>query len=124
MRTLTMLAASSQHPRGRLEEIWRLSVYARLWSMQTSWTWATPSRLSVYNFGAVSPTRENSSSRPAPCFLLSKRTKTYAVPVVSDAKTDAEFVHQISTVEADLTCGVTSSYVIIAMQVQSLLGLS
>ena len=91
------LAVSSRHPRGRLEEIQHLSVCARLWSIQTSWTrgscTAPTKRLtSIYNFGAVSPTKENFSRCPAPCFLLSKCTKRYAVPVVSDAKTDTKFV--------------------------------
>ena len=65
--------------------------------------------ISSYNFGAVSPFRENSSSRPAPCFLLSEKTKRYAVPAVPEAKTDAEFVHQLSSSLASL---VEWSYII------------
>ena len=57
---------------------------------------------SVYNFGAVSPFCENSSSRPAPCFLLSEQTKRYAVLVVPEAKTDAKFVHHLASAEASL----------------------
>ena len=44
---------------------------------------------SIYSFEAVSLFRENSLSRPAPCFLLSEQTKKYAVPIVPEAKTDA-----------------------------------
>ena len=55
----------------------------------------------IYDFGAVSPTRESSSSHPTPCFLLSEQTKRYAVPVVPEAKTDAKFVHHLSTAEAN-----------------------
>ena len=63
--------------------------------------------IGVYNFGAVSPFRENSSSRPAPCFLLSEQTEIYAIPIVPEAKTDAEFVHQLSTAEASLKVWIT-----------------
>ena len=58
--------------------------------------------ISVYNFRAVSLFHENFSSRPDLCFLLSEHTKRYSVPVVPEAKTDAEFVHQLSTAEASL----------------------
>ena len=107
-----MLAGSSQHPRGLLEEIQPLSTYPRFWSTKVSVTTPTQRLISVYNFGAVSPFRENSSSRPAPCFLPSEQTKRYAVPIVPEAKTDAEFVHQLSTAEASLEVW---SYVIIML---------
>ena len=97
-----MLAGSSQCPRGRLEEIWPLSTYPRFWSTKTSITALTQRITSVYNFGAVSPFRKNSSSLPAPYFLLSEKTKRCAVPIVPEAKTDNEFVHQLSTAEASL----------------------
>ena len=58
--------------------------------------------ISAYNFGAVSPFRVNSSSRPASCFLLSKLTKRYALPVIPEAKADAEFVFQLWIVAASL----------------------
>ena len=101
IRRLTMLAGSSQRSRGRIEEIWPFSTYPRFefWSTKTSITASTQRLASVYNFEAVSPFRENSSSRPAPCFLLSEQTKRYGVPIVPEAKTDAEFVHQLSTAQ-------------------------
>ena len=58
--------------------------------------------VSMYNFGAVSLLCKNSSSRPALCFLLSEQTKRYTLPVVLEAKTDTEFVHQLSATEASL----------------------
>ena len=56
----------------------------------------------MYNFGVVSPFRKNSSSRPAPCFLPFEQTKRYAIPIVPEAKSDADFVHQLSTEELSL----------------------
>ena len=61
-------------------------------------TASTQRLISAYNSGAVSPLCKNSSSRPALCFLL------------SEPKTDAEFVHQLSTVKASLKVW---SYIII-----------
>ena len=41
--------------------------------------------------------------------LLSEQSKRYAVPVVPEAKTDAEFVHQLSTAVANSRYGVMQS---------------
>ena len=41
--------------------------------------------------------------------LLSEQSKIYAVPVVPEAKTDTEFVHQLSTAVANSRYGVTQS---------------
>ena len=43
----------------------------------------------VYNFGALSPICENSSSRPALCCVLSEQTDRHGVTFVPGAKTDA-----------------------------------
>ena len=42
--------------------------------------------ISIYNFGEVSLTHENCSSRPALCCLLSEKGKRYVVPVVPEVK--------------------------------------
>ena len=100
IQRLAMLAGNSRHPRGRLEEIQPLRTFPRFWSTKTFATAPTQPLTSVYIFGAVSLFSKNSSSRPAPCFLLSEQTKRYTVHIVPEAKSDAEFVHQLSTTEA------------------------
>ena len=70
--------------------------------LNQSVTAPTQRLISIYNFGAVIPSRETLSC-PPPCFLLSEQTKRYTISVVPEKKkTDAEFVHQLLTVEASL----------------------
>ena len=69
--------------------------------------------ISVYNFEAVSLFRKNSLGHPAPCFVIFEQTKRYIVPIVPEVKTDAEFVHQLSTTEASLKVW---SYVIMRLE--------
>ena len=103
-----MLAVSSQHPRGQ----YLSQVLVDTNVLNQGITIPTQRLISIYNFGAVGPFNEN----PALCFVLSEQTKRNTVPVVQEAKTDAKFVHQLSTAEASLKVW---SYVI--MQSKNLL---
>ena len=102
MRAITTPAASSERTRGRHEAIGPLSTNASFFFDTIVVNRTDPAFICCYNFGTVSPIRENSSCRPALCFVLSEETKRYCASVVPDTKTDAKLVHQLSHTEANL----------------------
>ena len=56
----------------------------------------------IYNFGEASPLCKNSLCLPSPCFLLIEQAIGYRVPVIPEAKTDAEVVGQLLPEQASL----------------------
>ena len=104
VRAITTPAASSERTRGRHEAIGPLSTntsFFRHNRLEPRRYHTHPAFICCYNFGTVSPIRENSSCRPALCFVLSEETKRYCASVVPDTKTDAKLVHQLSHTEAN-----------------------